>query len=151
MSNHTWALCSYRCCSCFGTVIIIAIIATTTNRTLNIRPIEAAKRMLRLSVLPIAMSANGANPDVWLNPVNIAAEIATPKAAPKEDAILYMPEADPADSCGTFDRAASIDGLAYSPNPMPNSVKPIKATIELHCKATCCRWMTIVLFSKYSE
>src|SRR5689334_18743111 len=38
-----------------------------------------------------------------------------------------MPEAEPALSGGTFDRAASVDGVAYNPKPTPNSVNPTKA------------------------
>src|SRR4029078_4316082 len=35
-----------------------------------------------------------------------------------------MPDAHPALSSGTLESAASVDGVAYSPSPMPNSVNP---------------------------
>lgn len=71
-----------------GTVAMIETIATATIPTLNISAIAAANRTLTLSFLPIAISANGANPFNRLNPAKSAAEIATPRAAPSDDAIL---------------------------------------------------------------
>ncbi len=59
----------------------------------------------------------------------MAAEMAIPMAAPKEDAILYIPDAEPAFSSGTEVKAASAEGVAYKPRPIPKKVKPIVATI----------------------
>src|SRR5437667_7764498 len=91
-----------------GTVTEIATIATATITTLNNRATAAAKRIFTLSVRPIAISAIGDRPCIPLRPVKIAAEIATPIAAPREEAILWMPDADPTASSGTFDTAASV-------------------------------------------
>ena len=56
---------------------MMAMMPTATMNTLNVSAMEAANRTLTFSVLPIAISTNGANPCVWLRPAKIAAEIAT--------------------------------------------------------------------------
>jgi len=67
---------------------MMAMMPIATMNTLNISAMEAANRALMFSVLPIAISAKGRNPSSRLNPAKIAAERATPRAAPSEDAIL---------------------------------------------------------------
>src|SRR5690606_1087427 len=96
----------------FGTVIMMARMATTTMKTLKYSATEPAKRRSTLSVRPMATSAKGPKLGVLLRARKMAAEMETPKAAPSDDAILYSPEAAPATSSGTFDSAASVDGVA---------------------------------------
>jgi hypothetical protein len=67
----------------------MAMIAMITIITLNNNATAAANRMLMLSVLPKKRSDKG--PKLAFKPlrdVKRAAEIATPNAAPNEDAIL---------------------------------------------------------------
>lgn len=48
-------------------------------------------------------------------------DIATPKALPKDDAILYNPDATPTLSSGASATAVSVEGVAYVPKPIPNN------------------------------
>ena len=70
-------------------VTTTAIAAITASATLKSSPIAAAYRMVTLSVRPRNSSASGVD---WessvLSALKIAAEIATPKAAPNDEAIL---------------------------------------------------------------
>lgn len=69
--------------------MMIAIIATITIRTLNSSATAAANRMPTLSVLPRNRSDMAVKlVSRSLSAVKSAAEMATPKAAPRDDAIL---------------------------------------------------------------
>src|SRR4051794_12518762 len=76
--------------SSLGTATAIATNAMTTMKRLNSSAIPAANRISILLVLPRNTSdRNGTRPASLLRrPVNSAADIATPKAEPRDDAIL---------------------------------------------------------------
>src|SRR6185369_9343779 len=75
--------------SSLGTVVAMAIIATITIITLNSSAMAAANRSPTLSVLPRNRSDQGTKFVVRpLRDVKSAAEIATPNAAPRDEAIL---------------------------------------------------------------
>ncbi len=75
--------------SCFGTVMTTVIAPITASAALKSSPIAAAYRMVTLSVRPRNSSASGVDCESSvLSALKIAAEIATPKAAPNDEAIL---------------------------------------------------------------
>lgn len=71
----------------FGTVFMMERMATSVMSTLKRSATMAAKRTSVLSVRPTKIFCRGTKP-LPFSPVKIAVERATPKAAPKEEAIL---------------------------------------------------------------